>query len=126
MLIRKLGQSDIEISALGLGCWAIGGPMAFDGVQAGWGQVDDAESIRAIHRGLDLGITFFDTADVYGCGHSERVVIATKGWRALRLVEEHAGALQFGPLSPDQMVQIEYLLGRAAPSRRLANHRRMF
>ena len=42
MLIRKLGQSDIEISALGLGCWAIGGLMTFDGVQAGWGQGDDA------------------------------------------------------------------------------------
>jgi aryl-alcohol dehydrogenase-like predicted oxidoreductase len=66
------------VSALGLGCWAIGGP--FDRIEGGqrapmgWGQIDDAESIRAIHRALDLGITFFDTANNYGAGHSERVL----------------------------------------------------
>jgi aryl-alcohol dehydrogenase-like predicted oxidoreductase len=59
---------------MGLGCWAIGGPFWKGDTPVGWSQVDDAESIRAIHRALDLGITFFDTADVYGCGHSERVV----------------------------------------------------
>ena len=46
----------------------------FDGRPAGWGAVDDDESIRAIHRAIDLGVTLFDTADVYGCGHSERVL----------------------------------------------------
>ena len=90
MLRRRLGRSGIEISAMGLGCWAIGGPWTFDGEQMGWGQIDDAESIRAIHCALDMGITFFDTAANYGAGHSEtilgqavanrrdRVVIATK------------------------------------------------
>ncbi len=90
MLTRQLGRSGIQVSAMGLGCWAIGGPFWRDGQSHGWGQVDDDESIRAIHRALDLGVTFFDTADVYGCGHSERllrralagrrdqVVIATK------------------------------------------------
>jgi aryl-alcohol dehydrogenase-like predicted oxidoreductase len=62
------------VSALGLGCWAIGGPWTFNGQPAGWGEVDDDESIRAIRRALDLGVTLFDTADVYGCGHSERVL----------------------------------------------------
>src|SRR5689334_10065183 len=72
---RHLGQaSGISLGAVGAGCWAIGGPWQFDGRPAGWGSVDDAESIRAIHRALDLGITLFDTADVYGCGHSERVL----------------------------------------------------
>ena len=59
---------------MGLGCWAIGGPMWRDDVPTGWGKVDDNESIAAIHRALELGITFFDTANVYGAGHSERVL----------------------------------------------------
>jgi aryl-alcohol dehydrogenase-like predicted oxidoreductase len=72
---RALGtDSGISTSALGLGCWAIGGPWRFDGRQAGWGAVDDDESVAAIRRALDLGVTLFDTADVYGCGHSERVL----------------------------------------------------
>lgn len=71
---RKLGRSDIEVSALGLGCWAIGGPFWSGAQPVGYGQVDDAESIRAVRRAIDLGVTFFDTADVYGAGHSERVL----------------------------------------------------
>ena len=64
----------MQVSALGLGCWAIGGPWTSNGRPAGWGEVDDDESIRAIRRALELGVTLFDTADVYGCGHSERVL----------------------------------------------------
>jgi aryl-alcohol dehydrogenase-like predicted oxidoreductase len=74
MLKRRLGRSNLEVSAMGLGCWAIGGPWTYDNEPAGWGQVDDAESIRAIHYALDAGINFFDTAANYGCGHSERVL----------------------------------------------------
>ena len=71
---RKLGRSGIEVSAVGFGCWAIGGPFTAGGKPAGWGAVDDDESVAAIHRALALGVTFFDTADVYGTGHSERVL----------------------------------------------------
>lgn len=74
MFKRRLGRSNLEVSAMGLGCWAIGGPWTYDGEPAGWGQVDDTESIRAIHCALDLGINFFDTAANYGCGHSERIL----------------------------------------------------
>ena len=79
MLTRTLGKSGLKVSALGLGCWAIGGPWELvreggEAFPAGWGQVDDAESIRAIHAGLDAGITFFDTAANYGAGHSERIL----------------------------------------------------
>jgi aryl-alcohol dehydrogenase-like predicted oxidoreductase len=74
MLLRRLGRSNLEVSALGLGCWAIGGPWRRDGNQVGWGQVDDRESIEAIHLALDLGVGFFDTAASYGCGHSERIL----------------------------------------------------
>jgi aryl-alcohol dehydrogenase-like predicted oxidoreductase len=66
---------------MGLGCWAIGGPFESGpgchyptGAPLGWGEVDDGESIRAIHCALDNGITFFDTADAYGTGHSEAVL----------------------------------------------------
>jgi aryl-alcohol dehydrogenase-like predicted oxidoreductase len=95
MLRRTLGKSKMEVSALGMGCWAIGGPWTWDQpgrepYPAGWGDTDDAESIRAVHAALDLGVNFFDTAANYGAGHSEvvlgralqgrrnQVVIATK------------------------------------------------
>jgi aryl-alcohol dehydrogenase-like predicted oxidoreductase len=79
---RTLGRSGIEVSAVGMGCWAIGGPWAMMGAQAGWGIVDDAESTRAIHAALELGANLFDTAANYGAGHSERVLgAALKGRR---------------------------------------------
>jgi len=79
---RVLGRSGIEASAVGMGCWAIGGPWTLSGWQAGWGTVDDAESTRAIHAALDLGVTLFDTAANYGSGHSERLLgAALKGRR---------------------------------------------
>lgn len=71
---RLLGKSGIEVSPLGMGCWAIGGVWRFLDIQGGWGEVDDAESIRAIQHALDSGITFFDTAATYGTGHSERIL----------------------------------------------------
>lgn len=71
---RKLGRSGIEVSALGMGCWAIGGPFWDGDTPLGWGEVDDEESIRAVQTALDRGVTFFDTANVYGAGHSERVL----------------------------------------------------
>lgn len=74
MQARKLGWTNLEVSPLGLGCWAIGGPTQFRGSQFGWGQIDEDEAIRAIHAGLDGGITFLDTADIYGTGQSERIV----------------------------------------------------
>lgn len=96
MLKRHLGRSGIEVSALGMGCWAIGGPWKFDTQEAGWGAVDDRESVQAIRAAIALGVNFFDTAANYGAGRSERVlgeaisqdraklVIATKfGYRVL-------------------------------------------
>jgi len=71
---RALGRSGIDVSALGMGCWAIGGPFWDGEIPLGWGEVDDDESIRAIHAAVDRGVNFFDTANVYGAGHSERVL----------------------------------------------------
>lgn len=92
MFTRKLGKSGIEVSALGMGCWAIGGPMTQAGQPEGWGKIDDQQSIRAIHCALDLGITYFDTADAYGCGHSERILgQALKGKRKQAVVATKFG-----------------------------------
>ncbi len=83
---RILGKSGIEVTKIGLGLWAIGGDE--------WGEVEDRESLGMISAALDMGITFFDTADVYGSGHSEmllgqamkgrrdKFIVATKiGWQ---------------------------------------------
>ncbi|MET7731495.1 aldo/keto reductase [Streptomyces sp. NPDC005402] len=81
-ITRTFGRSGIQVSALGFGCWAIGGEWQdADGQPLGWGKVDDEESVRAVRRALDLGITFFDTADTYGAGHSERVLGRALGKR---------------------------------------------
>jgi aryl-alcohol dehydrogenase-like predicted oxidoreductase len=87
MLKRTLGKSMLEVSAVGMGCWAIGGPWTWaqpgnEPFPAGWGNTDDDESIRAIHAALDMGVNFFDTAANYGAGHSEVVLgRALKGKR---------------------------------------------
>jgi aryl-alcohol dehydrogenase-like predicted oxidoreductase len=73
MITRNLWNGS-AIPALGLGCWAIGGPMYGGETSYGWGDVDDAQSIRAIHKAVDMGIRFFDTAATYGAGHSEALL----------------------------------------------------
>jgi aryl-alcohol dehydrogenase-like predicted oxidoreductase len=79
--MRKLGNSDLHITRVGYGAWAIGG----SGWQFAWGSQDDNESIAAIHRALELGVNWIDTAAVYGLGHSEEVVgRALKSWRGSR------------------------------------------
>ncbi len=79
---RTLGRSNLQVSAMGLGCWAIGGLWYWLDGPGGWGDIDDEESVRAIHAALDLGINFFDTAANYGTGHSERILArALKGKR---------------------------------------------
>jgi aryl-alcohol dehydrogenase-like predicted oxidoreductase len=85
-MTRILGRSGIEVSALGVGCWAIGGPFFQEGKPLGWGEVDDDESVRAVHRALELGVTFFDAAAVYGTGHSEEVLRRAFGGRRDQVV----------------------------------------
>jgi len=86
ILNRMLGRSGITVSALGMGCWAIGGPFWEGETPHGWGVVDDNESIRAIHAAVEMGITFFDTANVYGAGHSERVLAQALAGKRDRVV----------------------------------------
>jgi len=81
MQTRKLGNSDLQITPVGFGAWAIGG----SGWDYAWGAQDDADSIAAIHKALAVGVNWIDTAAVYGIGHSEEVVArALKDWRGQR------------------------------------------
>ena len=70
MHTKRLGNSDLEITSIGVGAWAMGGP----GYRFAWGAQDDNDSIAAIHKALDSGINWIDTAAIYGLGHSEEVV----------------------------------------------------
>ena len=72
MELRRLGTTDIEITPVGYGAWAIGG----GGWSFGWGPQDDSESISAIRHAVDSGVNWIDTAAIYGLGHSEEVVAA--------------------------------------------------
>ena len=81
METRKLGNSNLKITPVGYGAWAIGG----GGWEFAWGPQDDADSIAAIHRALELGVNWIDTAAVYGLGHSEEIVArALKEWSGPR------------------------------------------
>ncbi|WEX76137.1 aldo/keto reductase [Sinorhizobium numidicum] len=71
---RPLGRSGLSAGSIGLGCWAIGGYFTLNGKPDGWGEVNDEQSIRAIHLGLEMGASLIDTADAYGTGHSEEVI----------------------------------------------------
>ncbi|MBD8069050.1 aldo/keto reductase [Bacillus sp. PS06] len=71
MKYRQLGNTDLKVSEISFGTWAIGGS---------WGKTDDQESLRALHTAIEHGVNFFDTADVYGDGHAEELLaVATKG-----------------------------------------------
>ena len=81
MQTRKLGNSDLNITRVGFGAWAIGG----GGWEFGWGNQEDNDSIAAIKRALELGVNWIDTAAVYGTGHSEEVVAkALAEWHGAR------------------------------------------
>jgi aryl-alcohol dehydrogenase-like predicted oxidoreductase len=81
MQTKQLGNSDLQITPVGYGAWAIGG----SGWQFAWGSQDDNDSISAIHRALELGVNWIDTAAVYGLGHSEEVVArALQQWSGAR------------------------------------------
>ena len=69
MQYRDFGRTGWKVSTIGFGAWAIGGT---------WGKIDDKESLAALHKAVDLGVNFFDTADVYGDGHSERLLAKLK------------------------------------------------
>ncbi|MEO6844682.1 MAG: aldo/keto reductase [Ginsengibacter sp.] len=74
MNYRKFGNTDLLVSEIGFGTWAIGGGSMVGNAPIGWGDADDQQSKKAILKALDVGINFFDTADIYGLGHSEELI----------------------------------------------------
>src|SRR5215510_995257 len=91
MKYRQLGNSDLKVSAIGLGCM---------GMSQSYGPGDDDESIRTIHRALDLGLTFFDTADVYGRGANEKLVGRALAGRRKNVVIASKCGIIAGPSGP--------------------------
>lgn len=91
MNYRKFGNTDLLVSEIGFGTWAIGGAAFVGKIPIGWGPSDDAVSAAAIHKALDAGINFFDTADFYGLGHSEELLGNTLGNRKDVLIASKVG-----------------------------------
>ncbi|UQN08055.1 aldo/keto reductase [Deinococcus sp. QL22] len=91
---RQLGKSGIQVSEIGFGAWAIGGDA--------WGPVEDSASLSAMERALDLGVTFIDTADVYGNGHSETLVAQILKGRRDQIIVATKGGLMGHHRDPQQ------------------------
>ena len=91
MNYRKFGQTDLQVSEIGFGAWAIGGDAKVGDTPIGWGPADDNLSAKAIHAALDAGINFFDTADIYSDGASEEILgKALQGKRQRSLISTKA------------------------------------
>jgi aryl-alcohol dehydrogenase-like predicted oxidoreductase len=92
MQYRSLGRTGWKVSEISFGAWAIG---------AGWGPVDDRESLAALHRAIDLGVNFIDTADVYGDGHSERLIARVREERPEELIVATKAGRRLSPHTAD-------------------------
>lgn len=104
MNYRKFGNTELTVSEIGFGTWAIGGAAFVGKIPIGWGPSDDTVSIAAIHKALDAGINFFDTADFYGLGHSEELLGNTIGNRKDVLIASKVGQ----KVGANQNIEIDY------------------
>lgn len=103
MRYRKFGSTSLLVSEIGFGAWAIGGGVMIGNTPIGWGDADDQESRQAIKRSLDLGINFFDTADIYGLGHSERLIGELLGGNKNVII-----ATKVGNVSRNEQFTVDY------------------
>jgi aryl-alcohol dehydrogenase-like predicted oxidoreductase len=103
MRYRKFGNTDLLVSEIGFGAWAIGGGAMIGNIAIGWGDADDAISVKAIHAALDAGINYFDTADIYGLGHSESLLGNTIGKK-----KEVIFATKVGNVSRNEQFTVDY------------------
>lgn len=104
MNYRKFGKTDLTVSEIGFGTWAIGGAAFVGKIPIGWGPSDDAVSAAALHKALDAGINFFDTADFYGLGHSEELLGNILGNRKDVLIASKVGQ----KVGADSNIEIDY------------------
>ena len=103
MQYRKFGNTDLSVSEIGFGAWAIGGGAMIGNTSIGWGDSDDLVSINAIHTAIEAGINFFDTADIYGLGHSEKLIGEVIGNRSDIIV-----ATKVGNVSRNDQFTVDY------------------
>src|SRR5688572_2299452 len=103
MRYRKFGNTDLHVSEIGFGAWAIGGGSMIGNIAIGWGDADDSVSIKAVRSALDAGINFFDTADIYGIGHSEELLGKTIGDRKEIII-----ATKVGNVARDEQFTVDY------------------
>ena len=103
MKYRKFGNTDLTVSEIGFGAWAIGGNAVVGGTPIGWGPADDNTSVAALRKSLDVGINFFDTADFYGLGHSEELI-----GKEFRNNKEVIIATKVGHRAIDNKIQLDY------------------
>lgn len=101
--LKKFGTTDLFVSEIGFGAWAIGGGSMVGNTPIGWGDADDNISIRAIHVALDAGVNFFDTADIYGLGHSEKLIGNTVGKRKDIII-----ATKVGNVARNNLFTVDY------------------
>lgn len=104
MNYRKFGNTDLTVSEIGFGTWAIGGAAFVGNTPIGWGPSDDTVSISALHKALDAGINFFDTADFYGLGHSEELLGKIIGNRKDVIIASKVGQT----ISANNTIEINY------------------
>lgn len=103
MQYRKFGNTELTVSEIGFGAWAIGGNAKVGDTPIGWGRADDTTSRKAIHTAVDAGINFFDTADFYGLGHSERIL-----GEALKENKSVIIATKVGHRNIDEKIVLDY------------------
>ena len=103
MEYRKFGNTSLLVSEIGFGAWAIGGGAMIGTTSIGWGDSDDVVSSKAIHASLDAGINFFDTADIYGLGHSEELLGKTIGKNKEVII-----ATKVGNVSRNEQFTVDY------------------
>lgn len=103
MHYRKFGNTDLLVSEIGFGAWAIGGGAMIGNTAIGWGNANDRDSKIAINRALELGINFFDTADIYGFGHSEQLIGEVLGNKKDVII-----ATKVGNVSRNEQFTVDY------------------
>ena len=103
MQYRKFGDTDMMVSGIGFGAWAIGGGAMIGNTSIGWGDSDDAVSKQAIRAAVEAGINFFDTADIYGLGHSENILGETIGSNENIII-----ATKVGNVSRNEQFTVDY------------------
>jgi aryl-alcohol dehydrogenase-like predicted oxidoreductase len=100
---RMLGSTGLQVSEIGFGAWAIGGTSEAAGTQWGWGETPEQEAIATVQRARDLGVNFFDTADVYGSGRSEEILgkALASDWDKVYVASKAGNVVKHGKSAKD-------------------------